>query len=207
MGIDNATRLFVAAQHPKSFLSLDGADHLLTGAGDAVRVGAVIAAWAEKYGADDPLPAPPKPHKASNGVVVEETRRGKFQNHIVVGEHAFLADEPMSYGGDDSGPNPYELLNATLEACTSMTLRMYADRKKLPLEKVRIRLEHEKGPAEDCKTCTEDEKARVDIITKYIALEGDLDEATRMRLMEIADKCPVHRTLNAPVVIRSYQET
>ncbi len=202
VGIDHATRIFVSATHPKSFLSLDGADHLISKHDDAVYAADAIAGWASRY-IEGGGPEAPKPHKAPNGVAVRETGAGKYMNDIVAGDHTLRADEPVAVGGDDAGPNPYELLNASLGACTSMTLRMYADRKGWPLQRVTVRLSHEKTHAEDCETCDEDEKARVDVITRELVIEGELDADQRAKLLEIADKCPVHRTLHGPVVVRT----
>lgn len=204
VGIDNATRLFVAAKHPKSFLSLDHANHLLSGKDDARHVADVIAAWANRYAAEDRLPDPPR--AVPQGVVVQETRQGKFQNWVVDGDDVGLTDEPESYGGLDSGPTPYGMLSASLGACTSMTIRMYADRKKWPLERVTVTVRHHKDHAEDCEHC-EDEARKVDIFERSIRLEGALDGDQIVRLMEIADRCPVHRTLHEPVVVRTQRES
>ncbi|MCG8442609.1 MAG: bifunctional alpha/beta hydrolase/OsmC family protein [Caulobacterales bacterium] len=204
VGIGNASRIFAAAKHPKSFLSLDGADHLLTRREDAEYAADVIAAWAARYvGGQAQEATPPEPASGPNGVAVRETRAGRFQNHVVIGDHVFFADEPERVGGNDTGPTPYELLNAALGTCTAMTMRMYADRKSWPLERVTVTLNHEKGHAEDCAHCDEDEKARVDIITRELTIEGPLDDEQITRLVEIADKCPVHRTLHSPVVVRT----
>ncbi len=202
VGVDNATRLFLAAKHPKSFIGLDQADHLLTKPTDALHVADVIAGWAARY-AGDARPTPPRPTEGPSGVTVAESGAGRYTNYVVAGEHVLVADEPAKLGGDDAGPNPYSLLNAALGACTSMTMRMYAERKGWPLERVTVRLTHEKTHAEDCVACDEDEKARVDVFEREIVMTGALDEAQRARLMEIADKCPVHRTLHAPVVVRT----
>jgi putative redox protein len=196
VGIDHASRIFLAAKHPKSFVSLDDADHLLTRRADARYVGAVLAAWASRY-----LPqasADAGTEVADGTVRVRETGAGKFQQEITVGAHRFLADEPTSAGGQDSGPTPYDLLAAALGACTAMTLRLYADAKKLPLERVGIELRHEKIHAADCADC-ETREGKVDRIDRVIELEGPLDAAARQRLLEIADKCPVHRTLHAEI--------
>jgi uncharacterized OsmC-like protein/pimeloyl-ACP methyl ester carboxylesterase len=202
VGVENATRLFSAAKHPKSYLSLDGADHLLSQEQDALHAADVIAAWAQRYVFEAVMSAPPKPDR-QGGVVVAETGAGKFQNHVVIGPHQMLADEPESFGGDDSGPTPYQYLNAALGSCTAMTIRMYAERKKWPLKHVSVTLNHEKGHAEDCEACVDGQEKRVDIIERSVELVGPLDEAQRRRLLEIADMCPVHRTLNNPVVIRT----
>lgn len=199
VGIDNASRIFLAAKHPKSFVSLDDADHLLTRRADARYVGTVLAAWASRY-----LPTRPEDGRMVGAprdtVLVSETHAGKFQQEITIGPHRLLADEPASAGGDDSGPSPYDLLTAALGACTAMTLRMYADLKKLPLDRIRVALRHEKIHASDCAEC-ETRDGRIDRIERAIELEGPLDVAARTKLLEIADKCPVHRTLHSEVLI------
>ena len=202
VGIDNASRIFLAAKHPKSFVSLADADHLLTRRRDAVYAAHVIAAWAERY-----LEAPAQPQaEDARAVVVAETHEGKFQQSVVIGPHHFLADEPVAAGGLDSGPSPYELLIAGLGACTAMTLRLYAEQKKLPLEGVTVTLSHAKIHAADCATC-ETKEGKLDRIERTIALDGPLDAAQRARLIEIADRCPVHRTLTSEVDIRTSLES
>jgi putative redox protein len=237
VGIDNASRIFAAARHPKSFVSLAGADHLLSRRGDAAYVANLIAAWAERYldievpagaplaGARDeeraatraaPRAAPttgeasvgaplvgarPAQGDADPGLVtVRETRQGRLQQEVTAGSHRFLADEPVAGGGGDGGPNPYDFLLAALGACTAMTLRLYAERKALPLERVTVKLRHAKIHAADCATC-ETKDGKVDRIERGIVLEGALDAQARARLIEIADKCPVHRTLTSEVDI------
>ena len=200
VGIDNATRIFVAAKHPKSFVSLAGSDHLLTGKQDAAYVADVIGAWSERYvNAAAPAPAADPP-EAPRNVVVRETRNSKFQQTVAVGPHRLLADEPVAAGGEDSGPGPYDFLLAGLGACTSMTMRLYADRKSLPLERVTVTLKHSKIHAEDCAEC-ETKAGMLDQIDREIAMEGALDAEQRQKLMEIADKCPVHRTLTSEIRI------
>jgi uncharacterized OsmC-like protein/pimeloyl-ACP methyl ester carboxylesterase len=200
VGIDNATRIFVTAKHPKSFVSLAGADHLLTNKSDAAYVADVIAAWATRY--LDPV-APEQDSVTSEGprnVVVRETRNSKLQQIITTGPHRLIADEPVSAGGEDTGPGPYDFLLAGLGACTSMTMRLYADRKSLPLERVTVTLKHQKIHAEDCAEC-ETKEGMLDQIDRVIAMEGALDAEQRQKLMEIADKCPVHRTLTSEIRI------
>ena len=199
VGIENASGLFVAAKHPKSFLSLGEADHLLSRKSDAIYAANMIASWADGY-----LDAPeesPQPAPVSGTMIVSETGIGKFQNLVRTGQHVFLADEPLSFGGDDTGPNPYDFLLAGLGSCTAMTLRMYAERKKWPLDQVRVTLSHAKEHADDCVDC--DPKSRIDVFDRTITILGDLDETQRQRLLEIADKCPVHRTLEANAHIRT----
>ena len=201
VGIENATRIFIAAKHPKSFVSLAGADHLLSRRSDAGYVAGVIRAWAERY-LDMPEIAPHEPE--SKAVVVRETRDGKFQQQVTVGPHRFLADEPVDVGGLGSGPGPYDLLLAGLGACTAMTLRLYAERKALPLERVTVELTHDRIHAADCESC-ETKEGMIDRIERAITLLGNLDDDQRRRLLEIADKCPVHRTLTSEVDIRTVE--
>src|SRR5450756_171171 len=200
VGIDNATRIFVAAKHPKSFVTLAGADHLLSGKRDAAYVADVIAAWATRY--LDPIVPEPAADlaEAPRNVVVRETRAGKFQQTVAVGPHRLLHDEPVAAGGDDTGPGPYDFVLAGLGACTSMTMRMYADRKSLPLQRVTVTLKHSKIYAQDCAEC-ETKAGMLDHIDRVIAIEGNLDAEQRQKLMEIADKCPVHRTLTSEIHI------
>jgi len=199
VGIDNATRIFLAARHPKSFVSLADSDHLLTRRRDALYAGDVIAAWAERYLEMAPQSAAGEDARA---VVISETGEGKFQQRVDIGPHHFLADEPVTAGGLDTGPSPYELLISGLGACTAMTLRLYAGQKKWPLTGVSVTLRHSKIHAADCATC-ETKDGMLDRIDRTIALEGPLDEAQRARLLVIADKCPVHRTLTSEIEIRS----
>jgi uncharacterized OsmC-like protein/pimeloyl-ACP methyl ester carboxylesterase len=203
VGIDNATRIFGAAKHPKSFVSLADANHLLTRKRDATYAADVIAAWAERY--IDPVTQEPAADlgEAPRNVVVRETRNSKFQQTVSIGPHRMLADEPVAAGGEDSGPGPYDYLLAGLGACTSMTMRMYADRKSLPLERVTVTLKHSKIYAEDCAEC-ETKAGMLDQIDRTIAMEGTLDADQRKRLMEIADKCPVHRTLTSEIRILTH---
>ena len=198
VGIENAGRIFAAARHPKSFVSLDRADHLLRRRADAEYAAEVIAAWAGRY-----LPAASTEASPPEGEVwVSEAETGRFAQSIRAGRHHWRGDEPAAVGGDDSGPTPYDLLLAALGTCTSMTLRMYADRKGIPLEGVSVRLRHEKIHARDCEEC-ETRSGRVDRIEREIQLAGDLSTELRQRLLEIADRCPVHRTLQSEVSIRS----
>jgi uncharacterized OsmC-like protein/alpha/beta superfamily hydrolase len=200
VGIDNATKIFLAAKHPKSFVSLADADHLLSGKRDATYAADVIAAWAERYIGPAVIEPAVDLAEARRNVVVRETRNGKFQQIVTMGPHRMLADEPVAVGGNDSGPGPYDFLLAGLGACTSMTMRMYADRKALPLDRVTVTLKHSKIHAKDCAEC-ETREGMLDQIDREIGMEGALDADQRMRLMEIADKCPVHRTLTSEVRI------
>lgn len=181
--VENATRIFLAARHPKSFVSLDKADHLLTGAGEAEQVAALIATWAAPY-----LPRPePTRDEGDADVVAEETGAGRFQVAIQAGGIRFLADEPSAVGGLGSGPTPYDLLSSGLAACTTMTLRMYADQKGWDIGRIRTAVGHAKRKGE----------TPADLFSRRIAFDGAVDAERRARLLEIADKCPVHRTLEA----------
>jgi uncharacterized OsmC-like protein/fermentation-respiration switch protein FrsA (DUF1100 family) len=182
VGIDNASEIFLPAKHPKSFVSLDTADHLLTRGEDADYAAGVICAWASRYvGVAADIAA-----EADDGAVhVEETGAGKFQVQVSVHGSRFFADEPADVGGMGSGPSPYELVAAGLGACTSMTLRLYAERKGWPLERTRVAVRHDKLAGQ----------TPPDVFDRKIALDGPLDADQTARLMEIADKCPVHRTL------------
>jgi len=195
--IDNAAKIFTAAKHPKSFVSLDPADHLLSRREDASYAGHVVAAWAERYLQTESTELPAaQPGK----VLVRETREGKFTNQVVVGRHVIRADEPVAAGGLDSGLSPYDLLCAALGACTAMTIRLYADLKGIPVERISVELKHDKIHAADCAEC-ETREGKIDRIERLIGLEGNLDELQRNKLLEIANKCPVHRTLHSEVVI------
>lgn len=199
--IENATGIFIAAKHPKSFVSLDSADHLLSRREDARYAAKVLAAWAGRF---VPLADPNRIEGEAGEVVVAETREGKFTLSIAAAGHALRADEPQSVGGLGSAPGPYDLLLSALGACTAMTIRMYADLKQLPLERVTVRLKHEKIHAQDCADC-ETNEGKIDRIERVITLEGALDEAQRAKLLEIADKCPVHRTLHGEVKVVTRQ--
>ena len=200
VGIDNAARIFEAAKHPKSFVSLDRADHLLTDEADSRYVGNVVGAWARKYvGPTDPAPRETDEQAADR--VITRTGDG-FRTEVLGGGHAFVADEPKSMGGTDTGPTPYDLLLAGLGSCTGMTLRMYADRKDWPLEETVVRLSHGKVHAADCDDC-ESTDGKVDRIEREVEVRGDLTDEQRERLLEIANKCPVHRTLHNEIVVAS----
>jgi putative redox protein len=200
VGIENATKIFAAAKHPKSFVSLAGADHLLSQKNDSDYVADIIAAWVTRYLEAMAPEQVADPGEAPRQVVVRETRHNKFQQTVSIGPHRLLADEPVAAGGEDTGPGPYDFLLAGLGACTSMTMRLYADRKSLPLERVTVTLKHSKIYAQDCAEC-ETKTGMLDRIDRLIAMEGALDAEQRAKLMEIADKCPVHRTLTSEIHI------
>ena len=201
VGIENAGAIFDAALHPKSFVSLDEADHLLSNEDDSRYTGSVIAAWARKY-IDLQDKKEPVALAAEEGIVVVQTGAEGYYTEVSAGGHPLVVDEPVSYGGTDLGPSPYQLLSASLGSCTSLTLRMYADRKEWPLESVTVRLKHEKIHAKDCEDC-KSENGKVDVIDREIELEGKLSPEQRQRLLEIADKCPVHKTLHSEIKVRT----
>ncbi|MFN2506091.1 MAG: alpha/beta fold hydrolase [Acidimicrobiales bacterium] len=191
--VANARRIFDAARHPKSFVSLDGADHLLTGASDGAYVADIVAAWVSRY-----LPAPALTQVTQRdgppeGEVLVRGATGRLEQRIEAGRHSFLSDEPQGIG-DDTGPTPYDLLLASLGACTSMTLQMYAGRKGWPLEGASVRLRHSRRHGDDCRDC-ESRPGMIDLIERDIELAGPLTADQRARLVDIAARCPVHRTL------------
>jgi uncharacterized OsmC-like protein/pimeloyl-ACP methyl ester carboxylesterase len=200
VGIDNASRIFIAARHPKSFVSLAEADHLLSERRDAAYVADVIAAWVTRYLDSIVAEKSEENDEAPRKVLVRETRSSKFQQTISIGPHHLMADEPVAAGGEDTGPGPYDLVLAGLGACTAMTMRLYAERKSLPLDRVSVTLEHSRIHAQDCAEC-ESRTGMLDQIERIIAIDGALDTEQRNKLMEIADKCPVHRTLTSEIHI------
>lgn len=190
VSIDNASAIFVAAKHPKSFVTLDSADHLLSNATDAEYAANVISTWASRY-LDLRRPAPPI-GTPEDVLRVSEADPGGFLQDIQSGPHHLLADEPEAYGGTNRGLTPYGLLSAGLGACTSMTIRMYARRKGWPLKTVSVDITHNKVHGQDAGS---EDKSKIDSFTREITLTGDLDDTQRQRLLEIADRCPVHQTL------------
>ena len=200
VGIDNAARIFQTALHPKSFLSLDKADHLLSNEADAFYVGRAAAAWATRY-LDGPASGNAGPEAAGSQVVVR-TGQERYYTEVVASGHYLTADEPESVGGTDRGGTPYDLLLGALGSCTSITLRMYADRKSWPLEEIIVRLTHAKIHASHCTSC-ETTEGKVDRIEREIELIGDLTGEQRARLLEIADRCPVHRTLHSEILVET----
>ncbi|MDX1554904.1 MAG: alpha/beta fold hydrolase [Xanthomonadales bacterium] len=201
VSIDEAARIYTSAKHPKSFVSLDKADHLLSRRTDSEYAGKILACWAQRYvgGLNDAVEK--APYKSGEVVAVGRASDGYLLS-INADGHPLLADEPSEVGGSDRGPSPYELLSAALAGCTIMTLHMYARRKEWPLEAVRAQISHGKIHAEDCAAC-ETKTGKVDRFERVMSLEGDLDEEQRARLMEIADRCPVHRTLHEEVEIQT----
>jgi uncharacterized OsmC-like protein/fermentation-respiration switch protein FrsA (DUF1100 family) len=201
VGIENAGTIFTAAKHPKSFISLDNADHLLTRREDAAYAADVLAAWAGRWVGRKRAELPDG-RLREGSVVVTESPGFKFRQVMAAGPHPLIADEPESVGGDDSGPTPYGYLLAALGSCTSMTIRMYADHKGIPLEGIRVELHHDKIHAADCEAC-ETKTGRIDRINRRIFLTGDLSTEQRKKILEIADKCPVHRTLHSQVLVET----
>jgi putative redox protein len=197
--LDNASRLFAAAKHPKSFVSLDKADHLLSREEDSRYAGAIIATWASRY-----LPEREEESDSAvpEGFVVARTDAGGFRTDIQLGSHNITADEPASVGGTDLGPTPYGLLSAALAACTTMTLKMYAEHKKLDFKSATVSVTHAKIHAEDCADC-ESSSGKIDQFRRVLTLEGNLTDEQRQRMLEIADRCPVHRTLHGEIKVRS----
>jgi putative redox protein len=201
VSVDEAANIYRAARHPKSFISLDDADHLLSRSRDSRYAGHVLAAWASRF-IDEPAEAvEPAVHRTGHVVASGRPDAG-FRVAINADGHRLLGDEPEAQGGTDRGPSPYDLLSAALASCTVMTLNMYARHKKLPLRSVRVDVRHGKTHAEDCEHLTE-KSARIDRFERSIHLEGDLDKDQRQRLLEIAERCPVHRTLHGRIDIRS----
>ncbi len=199
VSIDHATKIFVTAKHPKSFVTLDNADHLLMKRSNAKYAGDVISAWAGRY-----MEAEPKEEMKieKNHVLTKSRIDSKFTQDIYTKDHHIIADEPKSYKGDNLGMNPYDLVLAGLGACTSMTIKMYAERKGIKLDEVLVDLSHKKIYAKDCDEC-ETESGKVDVIEKHISITGEFDEAQEKRLYEIAERCPVNRTLQSEIKIKS----
>jgi len=197
VGVDNATQLYKLARHPKSFVSLDGADHLLRKQHDSRYVGDLIASWAARY-----VSKPSKTLLRTEQQVVAQIGATGFTTEVKAGNHSFRADEPLSVGGDDYGPSPYDFLLTALGTCTAMTLRMYADRKKWAIENISVHLNHKKTHQQDCENC-QDTHAKMDVIERSITITGTIDEAQKTKLLAIADKCPVHKTLHSTIQINT----
>lgn len=200
VNIAEAEKIYKDAKHPRSFVSLDNADHLVSNKGDADYIATTIAAWASRY---IELPTEERVSKdVHKGHVYVEEKDHKFAQNVYSDSHHWLADEPTTVGGNNSGPDPYEHLLAALGTCTSMTIRMYANRKKWPLENIGINLYHERSYNKDCQQCDEAPQ-QIDYLNREITLEGDLDNEQREKLLEIADKCPVHKTLHEHLVVNT----
>ena len=203
VSIDHAAQIYQSAMHPKSFISLDGADHLLSNKEDSEFVAQMIGAWSRRYltQASEETPS------VNDGEILVQSRKGeKFTQDIFNRNHALVADEPTSIKGSDLGMNPYELLLSALGACTSMTIKMYADLKKIPLDDVQVKLFHEKihsDDCQDCQDCQETNSKKIDKIQKEIVVTGDLSEDEKKKLHEIAEKCPVNKTLKSEIIIEN----
>jgi uncharacterized OsmC-like protein/alpha/beta superfamily hydrolase len=199
VAINEAEKIYLAAKHPKSFISLDGADHLLTKKADADYVAATLSTWASRY-IDDVNIKPSEKSNVSQGNIIVEEKNHKFAQTVSSDSHTWFCDEPSKVGGNNLGPTPYDQLLAGLGACTSMTLRMYAARKNWPLTHVKIELSHDREHVSDCNTCIS-KPTGIQIIARKLTLEGDLSPEQRQKLIEIADKCPVHKTLHSELRI------
>lgn len=199
VSIDSASDIFLKAKHPKSFISLDNADHLLSEQSDSIYVGKLISEWASKY---IDINNEKEEILSKDNKVVVQTANNNLKTNIFVGRHHIVADEPKSVGGTDLGPNPYDYLLASLGSCTTMTLKMYANRKGWNLDSAKVILNHQKIYAKDCEEC-ETEIGKINYIEREIELLGDLDKDQRNRLLEIADRCPVHRTLHSEIVVKT----
>ncbi len=198
--IDEAAKIYGAAKHPKSFISLGDADHLLSRRADSEYVAQTLAAWASRYVSLQRPPARGRGATLDAGEVLVTEADEKFLRRLTTRSHELIADEPEANGGTAKGPDPYDLLLMSLGACTSMTLRMYANHKKLPVSNIRVRLRHERIHARDCEDCesTEGYVARIERVVSY---DGELSEDEHRRFMQIADKCPVHKTLSGEIRI------
>ena len=196
VGINNAEELYLAANHPKSFISLDGADHLLSDKKDSEYVGNMIAVWAERY-----VDIPERQNlRSKHNVVASLNKTQNFTTHLKLGDHYLTADEPISFGGNNFGPTPYDLVSSGLAACTAMTIQMYAKRKKWNITNVEVHVNYGKAHAIDCENC-DDKTAKIDTFTREIRLEANLDEKQLARVLQVADKCPVHKTLESETQI------
>lgn len=201
VSIKEAEKIYKAAKHPKSFVSLDGADHLLTNAADAEYVASTIATWSSRYvTAADAIDR--QDNLLSKGHVLVAEKNHQFTRTVLSDSHVWLADEPTSVGGSDLGPDPYEHLLAALGTCTSMTIRMYANRKQIPLEDVTVELNHSRQHAKDCEEC-DVKDSQIEVLSRYVTLKGALTEQQQQRLLEIADRCPVHRTLHSELEVKT----
>ena len=204
VSIAQAEKIYTAAKHPKSFVSLDTADHLLSDKQDAEYVAETIAAWSSRYISEQPLVAQTQAHVPAGQVLVTE-KNANFTRNVFSDSHYWLADEPSKVGGDNLGPDPYEHLLAALGTCTSMTVRMYANRKQWPLEDISVTLSHQRKHGKDCAECDEEHK-QIDVLAREISFKGALSDEQRARLLEIADKCPVHKTLLSKIVITTVEK-
>ncbi len=195
--IENAAKIYHAAYHPKSFISLDGADHMLTKKSDAHYVGELVGSWLVRY-----IDIPQKEELKTDRQVVARLDGEGYTTEIMAGKHGILADESEEVGGNDFGPSPYQLLSSALASCKVMTMHMYARRKKWPLEEAKVHIDYSRRYVEDCDTC-EDKGGRIEHFDCIIELEGELTDDQRNRIVEIAGRCPVHKTLEGEIRIES----
>lgn len=196
--VGNAANIYKAAKHPKSFIALDGADHLLSKQEDSIYVADLISSWSKKY-----IPTQNPNFPKVNKEVAVKIEREKFNSYINTGDHSIIADEPVDSGGQNMGPTPYDLLMASLGTCTAMTLRMYADFKKLPLEAVEVHLSYAKEHAEDCEKSAHEKPLKIDTFYREIELIGELTNVQKEKLLQIANRCPVHKTLLSTIEIKT----
>lgn len=199
VGIKNAELLYTHSHHPKSFVSLDGADHLMSNPKDSSYVGQVISSWATRY---LDVFEKEKDLKTQHQVVASLDKEDGFTTQIALGSHRLQADEPEDFGGNNLGPNPYELVSGGLAACTAMTIQMYAKRKKWNVDTVEVHINHEKNHCSDCENIN-DKNSKIDIFDRDIILKGNLDQKQKQRLLEIANKCPVHKTLHSNIEVKT----
>ncbi|MEH6651105.1 MAG: bifunctional alpha/beta hydrolase/OsmC family protein [Motiliproteus sp.] len=201
VSIGEAERIYRTAKHPKSFVSLGDADHLLSKAQDAEYVAATIAAWSTRF-ISAPDTAVQRSSSLTKGHVMVAEKNKQFTRTVLSDTHVWLADEPTAVGGDDLGPDPYEHLLAALGTCTSMTIRMYANRKNIHLDDVTVELSHNRQHVKDCEMC-DDEPRMIEVLNRFVTLRGKLSDQQRQRLLEIADRCPVHRTLHSELTVKT----
>ncbi len=195
--VSNARNIYEHLHHPKSFVSLDGADHLLSNNSDSLYAGDLIACWVKRY-----IDREPENELKTDEQVVARLNEGPFLTEVLAGPHHLLADEPTTVGGSNLGPSPYEFLSSGLGACTAMTIKMYADRKQWPLDEVLVHLNYDNKYLEDCDKC-ETEERKIGKFQRIIEVKGNLDEGQRKRILQIANKCPVHKTLEHGVTIET----
>ncbi len=198
VGIKNAEEIYKSARHPKSFISLEGADHLLSNSRDGEYTGHTIAQWAMRYIKTDEEPKLETDHQVLASLDAEDG----FTTRLKAGRHNLTADEPIPFGGNDFGPSPYDFISAGLSACTAMTVQMYVRRKGWSLENIEVHTSHKNTHAEDCKEC-EKKTSKIDLFEREIKLQGELDESQKKKILEIADKCPVHRTLHGEIQVNT----